>query len=50
MTTGRRYNTSVGKMAWKRYLVIKHLNTKWIPQEPKQYLSIGKKEKGCIYH
>lgn len=53
MTTGKTYNTSVGKMACKSYLVIKHLNTKWIPQEPKllgKLLSIGKKEKGCIYH
>lgn len=50
MRTGKRYNTLVGKMACKRYLVTKDLGTKWIPREPNRYWSIGKKEKGCIYN
>lgn len=34
MRMAKRYNTPLGKMACKRYLVIKNLGTKWIPWEP----------------
>ncbi|XP_053820859.1 endogenous retrovirus group 3 member 1 Env polyprotein-like [Vidua chalybeata] len=47
---GKRYNTPVGKMACKRYLLIKNLEAKWVPREPLTYWAIGKTEKGCIYH
>lgn len=50
MRTGRKYTTPVGKMACKRYIIIKDLTTRWVPQEPNRYWSIEKKEKGCIYH
>lgn len=50
MRTGKRYDTPVGKMLRKRYLIIKDLDTKWVPKEPNWYWAIGKKEKGCIYH
>lgn len=50
MRSGKSYTTAVGKMACKRYLIIKDLTTKWGPQESNRYWSIGKKERGCTYH
>ncbi|XP_050829290.1 endogenous retrovirus group 3 member 1 Env polyprotein-like [Serinus canaria] len=50
LRTGKKYNTPVGKMACKRYLIIKNSDTKWVPKEPNTYWTAGQIDKGCIYH
>lgn len=47
---GKRYNTPVGKMACKRYIMIREQDSKWVPKEPNTYWAVGKTETGCIYH
>lgn len=50
LRAGRRYSTRVGKMACKRYLVVKNSGIRWVPKEPLTYWSVEKQGKGCIYH
>ncbi|NXU62191.1 ENR1 protein, partial [Horornis vulcanius] len=45
---GKAFNTAVGNMACKQYLVIKNTITRWVPREPMKYWSVEKKAQGCL--
>ncbi|RMC02606.1 hypothetical protein DUI87_20761 [Hirundo rustica rustica] len=49
MRTGTRYQTRVGKLMCKRYIIVINLSAKWVPKGPNKYWSTENTEK-CIFN
>ncbi|RMC16814.1 hypothetical protein DUI87_06067 [Hirundo rustica rustica] len=49
MRTGTRYQTCVGKLMCKRYIIVINLSAKWVPKGPNKYWSTENTEK-CIFN